>query len=93
MEFQLLITDYFIRISDELERVLDGLTIKDLNKQAAPGANSIGWLAWHLTRSHDRTSQSSIESSSSGLRIDGMKDSVVLQIHLRQVLVTARKRW
>lgn len=54
MEFQLLITDYFIRISDELERVLDGLTIKDLNKQSAPGANSIGWLAWHLTRSHDR---------------------------------------
>lgn len=54
MEFQLLITDYFIRISDELERVLDGLTIKDLNKQPVPGANSIGWLAWHLTRSHDR---------------------------------------
>ncbi len=54
MEFQLLITDYFIRISDELERVLDGLTIEDLNKHPAPGANSIGWLAWHLTRSHDR---------------------------------------
>ena len=54
MEFQLLITDYFIRISDELEQVLDGLPSKDLNKQPAPGANSIGWLAWHLTRSHDR---------------------------------------
>ncbi len=54
MEFQLLITDYFIRISDELERVLDGLTIEDLNKQPVPGANSIGWLAWHLTRSDDR---------------------------------------
>ncbi|MFC1958451.1 DinB family protein [Chloroflexota bacterium] len=53
-EFQLLITDYFIRISDELERVLDGLTIEDPNKYPAPGANSIGWLAWHLTRSHDR---------------------------------------
>ena len=54
MEFQLLITDYFVRISDELERVLDGLTIEDLNKHITPGANSIGWLAWHLTRSHDR---------------------------------------
>ena len=54
MEFQLLITDYFIRISDELDGVLDGLTIEDLNEHPAPGSNSIGWLAWHLTRSHDR---------------------------------------
>lgn len=44
MEFQSLITDYFIRISDELERVLDGLTIEELSKHPAPGANSIDWL-------------------------------------------------
>ena len=54
MEWQLLITDFFIRISQELERVLDGLTIDDLNQRPHPDCNSIGWLAWHLTRSHDR---------------------------------------
>jgi len=54
MEWQLLITDLFIRISEEPERVLDGLTIDELNRQPAPNCNSIGWLAWHLTRSHDR---------------------------------------
>lgn len=54
MEWQILITDYFIRISDELERVLNGLTVEELNEHPQLGANSIGWLAWHLTRSHDR---------------------------------------
>ena len=54
MEWQLLITDFFIRISQELERVLDGLTVDDLNQRPHPDCNSIGWLAWHLTRSHDR---------------------------------------
>ncbi len=54
MEWQLLITDFFIRISQELEQVLDGLTIDDLNQRPDPDCNSIGWLAWHLTRSHDR---------------------------------------
>ena len=54
MEWQLLITDFFIRISQELERVLDGLTIDDLNQRPRSDCNSIGWLAWHLTRSYDR---------------------------------------
>lgn len=43
-----------MRISEELERVLDGLTVDELNQQPRPDCNSIGWLAWHLTRSHDR---------------------------------------
>ena len=54
MEWQLLITDLFVRISQELEKVLEGLTVDDLNQQPSPDCNSIGWLAWHLTRSHDR---------------------------------------
>jgi hypothetical protein len=37
-----------------LGQVLKGLTVEDLNTQPAPDCNSIGWLAWHLTRSHDR---------------------------------------
>jgi len=54
MEWQQLIMDLFLRISQELERVLDGLTVDDLNQRSHPDCNSIGWLAWHLTRSHDR---------------------------------------
>ena len=54
MEWQQLIMDLFLRISQELERVLDGLTVNDLNQRPSSDCNSIGWLAWHLTRSHDR---------------------------------------
>ena len=54
MNWQLLITDLFERISQELEKVLEGLTVDDLNQCPHPDCNSIGWLAWHLTRSHDR---------------------------------------
>lgn len=54
MEWQQLIIDIFVRISQDLEQVLDGLTVDDLNQRPRPDCNSIGWLAWHLTRSHDR---------------------------------------
>ena len=54
MEWQQLITDIFMRISQELERVLDGLTVDDLNQIPRADCNSVGWLAWHLTRSQDR---------------------------------------
>ena len=54
MEWQLLITDIFVRISQELEKVLERLTVDELNQRPRPDCNSIGWLAWHLTRSHDR---------------------------------------
>jgi len=54
MQWQELIVGIHLRIAQELERVLDGLTVEDLNQQPRPDCNSIGWLAWHLTRSQDR---------------------------------------
>jgi len=54
MKWQRLVLDQFERIEQELGFALDGLTVEDLNRQPAPDCNSIGWLAWHLTRSHDR---------------------------------------
>lgn len=54
MKWQQFITDQFQRMSAELEQVLDGLTIEDIHKRPAPGANPIGWLCWHVTRSFDR---------------------------------------
>ncbi len=54
MAWQQLVMDIFDRIAEQLEQVLEGLTPEELNRQPAPGANTIGWLTWHLTRSHDR---------------------------------------
>jgi len=42
------------RMSQQLVQVLTGLTTEDLCKRPADGANPIGWLAWHVTRSMDR---------------------------------------
>jgi hypothetical protein len=54
MTWQGLLVDIFERKARELSDVLDGLTSKDLDWRPERGANSIGWLAWHLTRSLDR---------------------------------------
>ncbi|MFC1940866.1 DinB family protein [Chloroflexota bacterium] len=53
MEWQQLITDGYERILKILERSLKGLTQDDLNEQPHPDCNSMGWLAWHLTRIQD----------------------------------------
>jgi hypothetical protein len=53
MNWNELIIDIFERISQMLERVLDGLTEDELNKQPRSDSNSIGWLVWHVTRVQD----------------------------------------
>jgi len=53
MDCKDLLTDGFGRILGVLERSFEGLTKDDLNWQPYTGANSIGWLAWHLTRVQD----------------------------------------
>jgi len=53
MEWNDMLADGYNRIVDVLERVLKGLTEDDLNWQPSPDCNSIGWLAWHLTRQQD----------------------------------------
>lgn len=55
MKWQQFIIEVYRRMSQELEHVLDGLTIEDLHQRPSPGANPIGWLCWHVTRSLDRT--------------------------------------
>jgi uncharacterized damage-inducible protein DinB len=54
MKWQKLVLDSFQRQSQELEKVVEGLTENDLNRQPAPDCNSIGWLVWHVIRSIDR---------------------------------------
>jgi len=54
MRWQQLLVDMYQRMSQQLVQVLTGLTVEDLQKRPAKGANPIGWLAWHVTRSMDR---------------------------------------
>ena len=54
MTWHEMIMDIFDRIAAQMAQVLEDLTPKQLNRQPARDANTIGWLTWHLTRSHDR---------------------------------------
>ncbi len=53
MDWQELIIDGYGRIFQVLKKALTGLTQDDLNEQPHPDCNSMGWLAWHLTRVQD----------------------------------------
>jgi len=48
-----LLADAFGRINEGSRMVVDGLTPADLSRRIAPGANTIGWLVWHLMRVQD----------------------------------------
>jgi hypothetical protein len=47
------LSDAFGRIGEGVEMVLDELSPADLTRRVAPGANTIGWLVWHLLRVQD----------------------------------------
>jgi hypothetical protein len=53
MEWQTLLIDGYGRILEIMERALRGMTPDDLDWQPKPDCNSMGWLAWHLTRVQD----------------------------------------
>lgn len=48
-----LIIDALGRVQRILHRSLEGLGADVINRQPAPHANSMAWLAWHLTRVQD----------------------------------------
>jgi hypothetical protein len=48
-----LLVDGFGRVRDVVHSAVRGLTDEDLQWRLDPGANSIGWLSWHLTRVQD----------------------------------------
>ena len=55
MKWQQLLINVYQRMSQDFEEVLNGLTVEELHKRPTPGANPVGWLCWHATRSLDRT--------------------------------------
>lgn len=54
MDWTDLVMDLFRRIAHDLEEALRGAGDDLLHTMPAPGTNTIAWLGWHLTRSHDR---------------------------------------
>jgi uncharacterized damage-inducible protein DinB len=48
-----LLTHAYSRIGETLHAAVAGLTPDQLAEQVRPGANPIGWLAWHLLRIQD----------------------------------------
>jgi len=53
MDVSSLLLEAFGRIQPLAADVVDGLDAEQLRQAPAPGANTIGWLVWHLTRVQD----------------------------------------
>lgn len=53
MDVPSLLLEIYGRIPPLAESVVDGLTADQLATTPAPGANTIGWLIWHLARVED----------------------------------------
>ena len=53
MDAKDILLDGFGRLPDEIDGALRGLGADQLRWAPAPGANTIGWLIWHLTRVQD----------------------------------------
>lgn len=48
-----ILIDGYGRIQEEVHAALDGVGPDELHARPAPGANSMAWLVWHLTRVQD----------------------------------------
>ena len=53
MDAKDILLDGLGRIPDEVRGAVDGLTAEQLRWAPAKGANTVGWLVWHLTRVQD----------------------------------------
>ncbi|MFE2148316.1 DinB family protein [Streptomyces sp. NPDC059456] len=47
------LADAYGRIREVVHETVGGLSAEELNARPDPGANSIAWLVWHLTRVQD----------------------------------------
>ncbi|MET7769009.1 DinB family protein [Nocardia sp. NPDC005366] len=48
-----LLSDAFGRVRENVHGAVEGMTQDELAARVEPGANSIAWLIWHLTRVQD----------------------------------------
>ncbi|MFF8833284.1 DUF664 domain-containing protein [Streptomyces sp. NPDC015131] len=47
------LADAFGRVGEAVHQAVDGASAADLHARLDPGANTIAWLVWHLTRIQD----------------------------------------
>jgi len=47
------LVDVFGRIGDDVVSLVEPMSEADLVRRIAPGANTVGWLVWHLLRVQD----------------------------------------
>ncbi|MFD7612615.1 DUF664 domain-containing protein [Streptomyces sp. NPDC059828] len=47
------LVDAFGRVQEAVHEAVEGLSADELHARLDPGANSIAWLVWHLTRIQD----------------------------------------
>ncbi|MFE7773545.1 DUF664 domain-containing protein [Streptomyces sp. NPDC057445] len=47
------LADAFGRVHEAVHEAVEGVPVKDLHARVDPGANTIAWLVWHLTRIQD----------------------------------------
>ncbi|MFC8918665.1 DUF664 domain-containing protein [Streptomyces sp. WAC05374] len=47
------LADAFGRVREVVHEAVEGIGVEDLHARLDPGANSIAWLVWHLTRIQD----------------------------------------
>jgi hypothetical protein len=72
-----LLTDGFGRVHGVVHETLDGLTADQLAWRAAPDANTIAWLVWHLTRVQD-DHVSEVAGADQAWHADGWADRFAL---------------
>jgi DinB superfamily len=53
MDVASLLLELYGRIGPLAEDAVEGLSVEQLTRAPAPGANTIGWLVWHLARVQD----------------------------------------
>lgn len=53
MDVAAVYTELYGRLPDLVRGAVDGLDADQLAAAPAPGANTVGWLVWHLTRVQD----------------------------------------
>ena len=53
MDIAALLLEIYGRVPPLAGEAVDGLAADDLVRQPSPGANTIGWLIWHLARVQD----------------------------------------
>ncbi|MBE1573401.1 hypothetical protein DMC63_18680 [Streptomyces sp. WAC 05977] len=53
MKLAEVVADGFGRVQEVVHDAVEGLSAEQLTESPAPGANTIAWLVWHLTRVQD----------------------------------------